>query len=188
MKVLNKATLLAFGFICFGVHATQFEFNPKALGGWAISADCFNFICNHVELGRPILEMGSGSGTGELARYFTMYSVEHNSDWLDKYTAQYIYAPIKQYSGYKWFDVEILKAELPREYDLILVDGPPGTIGREGFLHNIHLFNTDAIIIFDDIQRAAEMNLLKAAAVKLNRPYNIVRCSDGKSFGVIYPQ
>ena len=37
------------------------------------------------------------------------------------------------------------------KYNCILVDGPPGYIGRDGFLHNLDNFNTNCLIIIDDV-------------------------------------
>ena len=78
-----------------------------------------------------------------------------------------------------------------KEYDMILVDGPPGwknsashdkTIGRAGFLKHIDLFNTDVPIIIDDINRNPEMILLEKISVHLNKPYKIL---NDKVSGVI---
>ncbi len=159
-------------------------FNPNALGGWAISKELFMYIYNTVEHGKNILELGSGSATQELAQYFTMYSIEHNKIWLDKYETTYIFAPIKNYGSYRWFNTVFLN-KLPKDYDLILIDGPPGPIGRYGFYHHLNLFNTNVTMIFDDVQRGAELRLLKDVARKLKKPYKIHYCKDGKRFGVI---
>ena len=61
-----------------------------------------------------------------------------------------------------WYDVEVLKKEIPENYDLILVDGPWGQIGRGGFIKNLNIFRTDVPIIIDDVQRKEEIELVKA--------------------------
>lgn len=181
MNKLIKLLIIAF---VTTSHASSF--NPAALGGFAISVDLFKYILNNLEKGGTILELGSGSGTGELAKFYKVYSIEHDKNWLNKYNTTYIYAPIVSYQEYKWFNIDILKKSLPTiDYDLILVDGPPGTIGRAGFFYNLALFDTAKTIIFDDVQRGAELVLLKNVSQKLNRPYKIIKCSDGKVFGVI---
>ena len=162
-------------------------FNPSALGGWAISVELFMYIYNNIEHGKNILELGSGSATQELAKYYTMYSIEHDKKWMDKYETTYIYAPIKNYGSHRWYNTNFLVNKLPQEYDLILIDGPPGPIGRYGFNNHLNLFNSNVMMIFDDVQRGPELRLLKDVARKLHRPYKIIRCKDGKVFGVIRP-
>ncbi len=67
---------------------------------------------------------------------------------------------------------EILKEKLDGlDYDLILVDGPNGLIGRGGFLKHINLFNTQVPIIFDDINRESERQLMIKTSKLLNKPY-----------------
>ncbi len=162
-------------------------FDPSALGGFAISVELFMYIYDNIEHGKNILELGSGSATQELAKYFTMYSIEHDTYWMDKYETTYIYAPIKNYGSHRWFNIDFLKNKLSFDYEMILIDGPPGPIGRYGFNHHLNLFNTNVMMIFDDVQRGAELRLLKDVARKLHRPYKIIRCKDGKHFGVMKP-
>lgn len=128
-----------------------------------------------------LLELGSGWASGEFSKYYHVYSIEHDEKWIGKYNTNYIYAPIVN----GWYDTEAIKKSLPTKYDMILIDGPLGTIGRFGFYNNLHLFNTNVTMIIDDVDRSAELNLLLAVAKKLNQPYKIFNCSDRKSFGVI---
>ena len=55
-------------------------------------------------------------------------------------------------------------------YDLILVDGPNGAIGRGGFLKHLDLFNTNVPIIFDDINRKDELQMMVKVSEILNKP------------------
>ena len=169
------------------ILATPLTFNPQNLGGFAISVDLLVYIHNILPEGSTILELGSGSGTAELAKYYKMYSVEHDRKWMNLYDSEYIFAPIKNYGRYKWYDINHLQNKLPNHYDLILVDGPPGPIGRYGFLHHLSLFNSSVPIIFDDTHRKEEVSLCVDTAKKVKRPYKFIKCSDGKSFGVIMP-
>ena len=50
--------------------------------------------------------------------------------------------------------------------------------GRGGFLKHLELFNTDVLLIFDDINRESEMELMKAVSEKIGRPYI---CLDDKT-------
>ena len=71
------------------------------------------------------------------------------------------------------------------KYNCILVDGPPGCIGRDGFLHNLDNFNTNCLIIIDDVNRDEENKLLYKVSKRLSCKYTVYHCSDNKSFGVI---
>ena len=68
------------------------------------------------------------------------------------------------------------------DYDMIIVDGPGGWLGRSGFLKHIDYFNTKVPIIIDDIQREQEMLLLKKLSSILNRDYVIL---DDNCTGVV---
>jgi len=152
-------------------------------GNSSISKQLFNYIRNNLAIGSTILELGSGWASGELSKYYTVYSIEHDKKWVNQYTTNYIYAPIKN----KWYDVATLKKELPTAYDLILVDGPPGPIGRYGFYKNLSLFNTNVPIIFDDINRKAEYNLMIDTASFLQHKIALFEGKE-KYFGVVIPE
>lgn len=157
------------------------------LGGWAIQESCYNFIKQILPEGKIILEFGSGLGTDYLSKHYTMYSIENYQEWIGKYKSTYIYAPIKYYDNVwqspnlpgddtltqiGWYDPEIVKNNLPPHYDLILVDGPNGSFGRGGFLKHLEWFNTNVPIIFDDINRESERQLMVKVSEKLNKPYH----------------
>ena len=159
------------------------------LGGWAIQESCYEFIKKTLPEGSTILELGSGIGTDYLSKHYTMYSIENYLEWIDKYNSTYIFAPIESYndkwtapdlpgenspkqSG--WYNPELLKNNLPESYDLILVDGPNGMFGRGGFLKHIDIFNTNVPIIFDDIDRESEMQLMIKVAEHIKRKYYIL--------------
>ena len=175
------------------------EVNKKMLGGWAIDVECYEYIRNILPTGKTILEFGSGSGSNELSKYYTLYSIEHDPKWVDKYNTNYIYVPLSPIiigeSYINWYNKEKLKKQLPEEYDLILVDGPPEGVSpnrnsRQGLYYNLELFNfNNTIIIFDDVQRKMDMlNLINIAKV-LNKNYKIFDSGfysqKNKKFGVI---
>lgn len=143
------------------------------LGGWAISQEVIDWICQNYPKGARIVECGSGLGSYALAlEEYEVYSIEHNRRWVNKYKHEklhYIYAPIRRRRRGGWYPVDPIKKGLPEKYDLIIVDGPTGRIGRYGFLKNIELFNSDLTIIFDDIDRPAEKKLFKDTQDYLQR-------------------
>ena len=164
-------------------------------GGWSINKECFNKILEILPKGSIILEFGSGYGSSELSKYYEVYSIEHDDEWLNKYDVNYIYAPlkpIKEDSTINWYDVEVLKKILPQKYHLILVDGPPKPTskngnGRMGFIYNLNLFNLEnVIIIFDDVERECDYQNLMIFIERTKRKYEIFESST-KSFAVVYP-
>lgn len=158
----------------------RFVKEQEYFGGWSISQELFDYIRNNLESGKTILELGSGWGSGQLSEHYCVYSVEHDEDWMNLYNTHYLYAPIKD----GWYDVELLKEQLPETYDLIIVDGPPGIIGRAGFFMYLDLFKTDIPIIIDDINRQPEYELMLNLSEKLQRSYEIHE-SNKKQFGVL---
>ena len=182
MKTLLKQLLII---LISARCCASIEYNPKALGGNNISEELFLHILHSLPENGVLLELGSGSGSGELVKYCDVYSIEHDKNWLNKYPVHYIYAPIQNYGSYKWYNNSRLSEELPSTYHAILVDGPPGIIGRIGFLNQRHLFNLSVPIFIDDVQRRAEMHLLITLARILKKSYRIIKCKDRKSYGII---
>ncbi len=168
------------------IPITGEEWSPEEIlrnfGGWAVSKELFDFIRLILPEGKVLLELGSGWGSGQFSEHYTVYSIKHDRKWLGKYNTNYIYAPIRG----RWYDPVILKEKLPDNYDLILVDGPPGPIGRHGFCTYLDLFKTDLPIIFDDVHRKAEYSLMIRVGQKLQRDVTIFNPGPRrKKFGII---
>lgn len=151
------------------------------LGGWSFEPEVYDFITANLPFGSTILELGSGAGTGVLAQHYKMVSIEHNKRFMDKYPSTYIHAPMNGY----WYDVEIVRSNLPLVYDMILIDGPIGDQSRNriGFYENLHLFDTTKMMLFDDTNRTGEQHLfnLVLEAVGAER-----KSQQFKTFSVIY--
>lgn len=147
---------------------------------WSICKQLFDYILETLPEGSTMIELGSGWASGQLSQYYDVWSVEHDKRWIGQYDTNYIYAPLVN----KWYSVSHLQEQLPKEYDLLLVDGPPGVIGRGKFFDNIYLFNTDIPIIFDDVNRKTEYDLMMKVAHYLNREVAIMSCGN-KKFGVL---
>lgn len=135
--------------------------------GYKLPGFAFDWIENNIPCGSTILELGSGDGTKRLAMHYNMYSIEHDPFWVNRHDSTYIYAPIKK----DWYDVRFLKNKLPKYYDLLLVDGPPGKIGRLGFIENIGLFDTNTCMLFDDVKRKEERRLVNLVSDIVGRNY-----------------
>ncbi len=158
----------------------------RPFGGSSITKELFDFIRSVLSDGKVLLELGSGWTSGQFSQYYTVYSIEHSVRWLGKYNTNYLYVPIKN----KWYNPDILREKLPDNYDLILVDGPPGftgsTTNRHGFYTYLDLFKTDLTIIFDDVHRKDEYELMMRVGKKLQRNVVIFNSKQfRKKFGVI---
>jgi len=146
---------------------------------WMISKELYDYIKDNLKEGSTILELGSGKGTKFLCEHYKVYSVEHQEQWLGKSKSIYIHAPL--ING--WYDVNILEENLPEDYDLLLIDGPIGSLARTRFTDNSNLFDMSKIVIFDDINRKPEMEMFLHFAKSRNQAL-IVNGSE-KSFGVL---
>ncbi len=149
---------------------------------WSVCEKLYTYIQSILPEGGTMLELGSGWASGEFSKHYSVWSVEHNAKWLNLYDTHYIYAPIVD----GWYSTDHLKKQLPKKYDLILIDGPPGSIGRGKFFDHIDLFNTDVPLTFDDINRPAEYELMTKVAKHLKRDIKVYKCGH-KKFGVVMP-
>jgi hypothetical protein len=121
-----------------------------------------------------ILEFGSGEGSVTLSEKYSLYSVEHNIEWVGHAPkVSYIHAPIVSiepifpFSHDSWYDSEAILSSMPKAIDLVLVDGPTGKIGRSGLLGIIDKFPSNTIWIIDDTIRVDESELSRQIAYKL---------------------
>jgi hypothetical protein len=151
--------------------------NPSMLGPQILA-----LIRKTVSPGSTILELGSGEGTGVLARTYTMYSIEHDPNFMHLYDSHYIYAPIRD----GWYCRHMLEDKLPARYDALIIDGPPGTIGRAGLLNHLDLFNWDCCIFVDDINREVEIGVFWALVTHTCRRFDVGDETDGRQFAYIH--
>lgn len=161
---------------------------------WALSSTAHDWIRTNLPRGCTILELGSGDGSAALTEDYTVYSVEHNPDWLNKYEkVNYIYAPIrphKQIKGFEkceWYDKDVIAKTKDISYSIIICDGPPGTIGRAGFLKYISLFRDDVPIIFDDYHRHYERKLAQKVAARRGGQLLIIGLDTYKHVAICWP-
>ena len=151
------------------------------LNDWAISQEMFQWIRDNMEEGSTILEFGSGTGTIELTKHYTVYSVEQNKEWVGKAPdSNYIHAPI--ING--WYHEGTVFSNLPSTYDLLLVDGPAGTGNREGIENYWNKFNLEVPILMDDTHRAKELSFAQRTADLLGKTLQIIP-GHQKSFGLL---
>jgi len=133
----------------------------KNFTGYSISTKLYDWLLKNISKNQTILEIGSGTGTIELANNFNVISIDHNPEWInltDK--CNYILAKLKN----NWYDITILKNELPKyNYNVIIVDAPNGSKPRYGFIDNLHLFDLSNVnyIIVDDTNRETEKKIVR---------------------------
>jgi len=142
----------------------------------------FDWIRKNIPKESKILEIGSGKSSQILSYLYKVDSVEHDTKYAGKYLGVgYIYAPIKEYKGYYWYDLNVLKKNLGEKYDLIIVDGPTSKTGREGFCINFELFEKyDCPILIDETNKELERKMLN---VFLKSGFEII--SEGKKYAII---
>jgi len=133
------------------------------LGGWAITEQVYGLIRYLLPSKSTLLEFGSGEGTALLTRNYQVHSVEHDENYVGAAPmSNYIHAPIKEIAEpveHVWYDPDIVRAAIPSDYDLILIDGPTGVIGRGGMIHHLDMLNLDVPLLVDDVNRMAERRL-----------------------------
>jgi predicted O-methyltransferase YrrM len=150
--------------------------------GWAASPDFLGVLARHVIQARPkvILECGSGVSTVVLARTCELngighvYSLEHLPDFAERTRSELhrhglaghseiLDAPLTRHtldgSEWSWYGLQALP---PIQFDMLVIDGPPGAIGPlarypAGPLLFPHL-KPGASVFLDDAHRKDEQD------------------------------
>jgi hypothetical protein len=128
-------------------------------GGSGMVREAAEWIIENIPHGEIVLEIGAAlTSTEFLSNYWKTYSVEQDKRWMTikNNNLNYIHAPLV--GG--WYDVNCLTNQLPKEYSMILIDGP--VYGdRHKIIDNIGLFDIeDTVIIVDDTYRKKERNIV----------------------------
>lgn len=152
------------------------------MSDWMLPAEVFSFLRAHLPpCYVTIVELGSGEGTLLLRDLGRVVSIEHDETFLRHQPgAEFIHAPIK--GG--WYDPEAIRGELPDKYDCLIVDGPPGDIGRCGLLNHMDLFQKVPILI-DDIQRRPEAELALLLGQKRGQGVSFHHLTSGRGFATV---
>ena len=142
------------------------------LNGWSLSEEAVEWILKNIPKYSTILELGSGTGTIELCKNYNVWSIEHNKDWIGlSKKSNYIYSPLKSYlhsnKSYIWYNDSFLK-KLPKDYQLLIIDGPPGDI-RGNFIYFNRYFKKDIPILIDDTNRLVDKKLAEDLSKIMNK-------------------
>lgn len=156
--------------------------------GWILPIEAFEWIENNIEAGSKLLEFGSGHGSNRLTARFELWSVEHDEDWLEITESNYIHAPIvpnevsTREGEIGWYDPERFDLFPPR-VSLIIIDGPPGHIGRSGILAYLDILPQTDYLLIDDVDREPEKSLCTNILKIFDSEVNIIRSVHLRSDG-----
>ncbi|CAK9099169.1 Tape measure protein (TMP), partial [Durusdinium trenchii] len=138
--------------------------------GGAIPRPLFHELRKRIRPGMYTLEFGSGLSTLLFEAVGTDHiAIEHDSSWaerlrplLKRERTRLVVSPIDGEAVEPWYQWRPA-AEGPdagRQVDLVLIDGPPGRIGRAGCRHLLaDLLAPAATVLIDDTHREAEQKL-----------------------------
>lgn len=150
----------------------------------------------------PVLECGSGlstiiMGIVAIKKNIKVYSLEHHQDWHRKISSFLAkerlnnsilyYTPLKSYESYDWYDIHDIN--LPKDFDLILCDGPPGQTrgGRFGLVPQLNeKIKKNAIILVDDYSRSQEKDTVEKW--KTHYQYTILEDQSNDVFATLLKQ
>ncbi len=165
---------------------------------WSLSDGAYNWIRSNLPDGATILELGSGAGSERLAQNYTVYSVEHDAAWVNRYSnVHYIHSPLREHKVVKgfdhnfWYTPSIIKEKIKDlKIDLIIIDGPKGghkmgESGRSGALKYIDIFPEGVPFLFDDLHRGNELLLARKVSARLKSPLTIYTW-EPKQWGYIW--
>ena len=146
--------------------------------GFAAETDYLEEVSRQAaRTGGPVLECGSGLTTimlGLLAgrRGIQTWSLEHFAEWqarvtsvLDRFEIPSVHicsVPLRSYGEFAWYDPPL--AEMPKEFQLVICDGPPGSTagGRYGLLPVMgERLPAGSVILLDDATRPGEIEVLR---------------------------
>ena len=139
---------------------------------WMLPHSVFEWIEKNIAFGSTILEFGCGEGSRRLALNYELYSVEHNPEWLYSSNGICLYAPIllsDEFPGeIGWYNLQSIKEKLPQNIDLMIIDGPNGSIGRSGMLAHTDSFSWEFPVLIDDLHREKEYQFSQQLSENMN--------------------
>jgi hypothetical protein len=178
---------------------------PVDLTGWAADPVLIDLMVRVIVSRKPsiVLECGSGWSTVLIsrclqgARHGRVIALEHDElfwrrsrGWLESHGAwEYadtILAPLRDISlnseTWRWYGVDFSKV-LKGSIDILLVDGPPGELGRHIRYPAVPLlrpyFGSDTIVILDDGRRSDEAEIARRWSKELGVEPNMLNAGKG---------
>lgn len=154
---------------------------------WEIGDGLLAWVRAFVPQGSSCLELGSGRGSALLAEHLRLVSVEHDPKWADvtaRLGVPVVFAPIVD----GWYAAEPVRRLIAAlRPELVIVDGPPGHIGRGGFAGMVGALIASGVkaVVFDDTNRPAERELAVDCALEAQLGELIVHRDGDKAFTVM---
>lgn len=136
------------------------------LDGYALSRELFAWLIDHFNGGETIVELGSGTGTKELRKFFDVFSVESDLTYVGRQNGPCIYAPVNRITG--WYHPGLFKF-LPKSYQVFVIDGPKGSKARKGILDHCDKICDEAYVVIDDTHRTEDLYLASTLAGMMKR-------------------
>lgn len=167
------------------------ELYPPSHPDWELDHSAIDVLLQYVPAGSTVVELGSGDGSLRLAEHWTVYSVEDDKRFVGRHehpNLHYIHAPMVPVKNkhwptcWEWYDPEVLNADLPSQYDALIVDGPRGGKRRPGIAVFQRLFNA-RVWLLDDLHRSIEKKVAEHIAKQLKAPLRLHK-THNKVFGV----
>jgi hypothetical protein len=183
---------------------------PVFLGGWSIDSFLARWLIQHLLERRPkcIVELGSGSSTILIARTLnllgeneaTHIAVDHEKKYLgltrDIATlngvsdgVEFMHCPLVRYESLDklWYD-GLAEKLADRKIDLLIIDGPPGTLQPMSRYPAIPLLlpqlNSHCTIILDDAIRPEEQDIARRW-VQENPDFSLVFTHQGHGSAIL---
>lgn len=155
------------------------------LGGWSIEKNLLLYIEKFFVPGSSILEFGSGKGTDALLKNYKVISIEHDHKYCVPRSPEHRCKLAPIHDG--WYSRNDVQSILfGQKFDLILIDGPPGTL-RQGILDHVDLFKgIQSVFVFDDMDRKLDHETMIAFCRELGLKHQIIQ-GYRKSFAICNP-
>lgn len=168
--------------------------------GMAANTEFLRAVYAHAVRARGhIVECGAGISTVALGLAAGrtgggVLTLEHHGSWAQRtrdaltrlgiHNVHVCHAPLATFGEYSWYAPP--EDELPASIVLAVCDGPPGDTpgGRYGLLPRLHQrLAPQGVILLDDVERAAELDILHRWASELGCEPEIV--GESKPYGVL---
>jgi|SaaInlStandDraft_1057018.scaffolds.fasta_scaffold04789_5 hypothetical protein len=142
---------------------------------WSVCNGILTAVSLLTEKSDSLLEFGSGYGSKLLSDYCKVTSIEHNDDFLGLYPeVSYISTKIVELESEnqtspscRWYDFKPISDKLAASYSILLVDGPPADVGREGLLFHLDHFSSIPVWIVDDVLREKDQRIANIICLEL---------------------
>lgn len=151
--------------------------------GSSITKDVWDYIRNNYVDGASIVEFGAGkTSTLCLSEHYHLVSFETDEKWVktvkdnlsSRSNAKIVLAPLVD----MFYDAKVLEQHLPKEIDLILLDGPkykPNS-SRTKFLeiYESGIFDLIADILVDDVHRDKDRQIAETLSIRTGKKLELI--------------